>query len=199
MKSQKSKVKSKNIGLTLIEILVAMGIASIAGVLLLVIIVNSMGIFSQQSSKVSEGLNMNDAFSKMRGVIKQSSMVAQQYTEGSTTYTSGVNQLVLKIPSIDSSNNIIDLTFDYLIFYLDQNYLHLKTLPYSLSSRKSGDQILSTNVDSLVFKYLNSANPPAEVIPIDATKIRITIQLKQKINLGFETAIATSEANLLND
>ncbi len=189
----------RNTGLTLIEVLVAMGIATVAGLLLLVIIVNSAGLFSEQSSKVQTGLNINDALSSVRGNIKRASAVAVSYTSGSTTYTTGSNQLVLKVPSIDSSGNIITDTFDYFVFFLDQQTLHFKTFPDSLSSRKTTDQIFSTSVDSLIFRFFSSANPPVEVTPVDAAKIRITLVLKQRIGTNFAINTATSEANLRND
>lgn len=163
------------------------------------IIVNSAGIFTQQSSKVQTGLNINDALSSVRGNIKQASAVAVSYTSGSTTYTTGSNQLVLKVPAIDSSGNIITDTFDYFVFFLDQKILHFKIFPDSSSSRKASDRIFSTSVDSLEFRFFNSANPPVEVAPVNATKIHITLVLKQRVGTSFETNMATSEANLRND
>ncbi len=187
-------------GLTLLEVLVAMGIATIAGTLLMVIMINSAGLFSQQSSKVQQGLSINDALSTIRESIKQASSVADQYTNGSTTYTTGTNQLVLKVFSVDSSGNIVENTFDYFVFFLDQNSLRFKVFPDSLlSSRGMADQIFSTMVENLNFQYLNSAIPPIEVIPQNAAKVRISLTLKQKNGLNFETSTATSEANLRND
>jgi len=190
---------AKTKGLTLIELLVAMGIATMAGVLLLVIIVNSAGLFTEQSSKVQEGLNSNDTLSVLRGSIKQASSVAPSYTDGLTTYTSSTSQLVLKVSSIDSSGNIIDSLFDYFILYSDQGTVHLKIFPDAVSSRPGSDRILSTNVDNLIFQYLDSVNPPVEVSPISAAKVRVTLILSKKIGLNFTTSTATTEANLRND
>lgn len=186
-------------GLTLVEILVSLGIASIVGVLLLVIIVNSAGLYTKESSKVEQGLNINDALSQIRSTIKQASGVAAAYTDGSTIYTTGTTQLILKIASIDSSSNIIDNTFDYFIFFLDQKMLRFRVIPDALSSRKPMDQIFSTNIDSLKFQYFNSEIPPTEVSPVSASKIRITLTLKQRAGATTETNTATSEANLRND
>ena len=182
-------------GLTLIEVLISMGIAVVVGVLLLAIIVNSAGIFTKQSSKLSQGLNTNDALSKVRETIREANSVASSFT----IYTSGATQLLLKVPSIDSSNNIIADTFDYFIFFLDQKKLRLKTFPDTLSSRKPQDQIFSNNVDSLNFKYFDSAAPPSEVAPTSARKIRVSLTLRQKSGAEYETNTATSEASLRND
>lgn len=176
-----------------------MGIATLAGVLLVVIIVNSAGLFTKQSSKVSQGLNINDALSQMRGTVKISSSIAESFTDGSKAYTSDNDELVLKVASIDSSGNIIEDSFDHFVYLREANILRFKTYPSALSARRSADTILSTNLDFLGFTYLNSANPPVEVAPADATKVKITLALKQKNGLNFETLISTSEANLRND
>ncbi|MDO8573523.1 MAG: hypothetical protein Q7R77_02105 [Candidatus Daviesbacteria bacterium] len=188
-------------GLTLVEVLVAMGIATIVGGLLVVIIINSASLFSNQSSKIQAGLNINDTLSQIRGSIKQASAIANQYQDGPTTYTTGVNTLVLKVSSIDLSNNIIADTYDYFVFFKDQNFLRFKIFPnpHPASFRKAANQIFSNIVDSLTFQYFNSATPPAEVNPLDATTVKIILTLKQKVDAGFETHTATSEANLRND
>ena len=186
-------------GLTLVELLITMGISIIIGGLLTVIILNSAGLYYKESSKLTEGLNINDTLTKVRETIKESSSIATSYTQGSTTYTSGTTQLVLKVPSLDSSNNIISNTFDYFVFFLDTNKLRFKTFPDALSARKSQDQIFTTLLDSLSFKYLDNLNPPNEVTPNSAKKVLITIALKQKSGAKIETIIATSEAYLRND
>lgn len=189
---------SNNKGLSLIEVLVAMGIATVAGVLLVAVIVNSTGIFSQQSSKIQTGVNINDSLMNIRDIIKQASGIAETYTSGGTTYNTGTNQLILKVVSFDSSNNIIENTFDYFVILQDQNILRFKIYPDAQSSRKSADQIFSASLDSLNFQYFNAAIPPAEVVPAEAIKIRVSLKLKQKAGNGFEISTATSEAGLRN-
>lgn len=191
--------KKKQKGLTLVEVLVALGVSALVGTLLLVIITNSAGIFYKQASKVESGLNINDALVNFRENIKQSSSVAETYTYFSTTYNSGTTQLILKIASIDSSDNIIADTFDYFVYFLDEKKLRLKTFPGVGSSRKAQDRIFSTVVDSLLFEYLNSAFPPVSVNPTVALKVRITLTLKQKSGAGYDTQKVTSEVNLRNN
>lgn len=193
----------KERGVTLAEAIIALGIATVVGTLLLVVIVNSYGLFYKESSKVEQGLGINDTLAAVRESIKQATAIAASYTDGATTYTSGQQQIVLKIPSIDSLGNTISNTFDYFVFFLDpstgsgQVKLRFKIFPNALSSRKSADQIFSTQVNNLKFQYLDSAN--AEVIPTSAVKVKITLALRQKAGAAYEQNIATSEANLRND
>lgn len=198
MSNLKSQM-SNECGLTLAEAVIALGITAIVGALLLLIIVNSAGLFYKESSKVGQGVFANDALAKIKSSIKDSSAVVASYTFGSTTYTSSATQLVLKIPSIDSSGNIISNTFDYAVFLLDQDKLRFKFFPDSLSGAKAQDQLLSLNVKTLQIQYLNLANPPTEVAPTSATKVRVSLTLNQKAGRGFEQNISTSEANLRNE
>ena len=180
----------KQRGFTLVEVLIAMGISVIVGGLLMTIIVNSAGLFQSESSKLTQGLNINDALASVRVQIKQSSAI-----DGSST----AEKLVTKISSVDISNNVISNTFDNIVFFKDSNKLRLQVLPDSTSSRKAQDQIFSTSVDSLMFQYFNSATPPLAVAPNLATKVRISLTLKQQMGGKIETTVATSEASLRND
>ncbi|MBI2019148.1 hypothetical protein HYS95_00575 [Candidatus Daviesbacteria bacterium] len=188
-----------NKGLTLVEVLVAMGIVTVTGVLLVAVIVNSTGVFSKQSSKIQTGVSINDSLMQIRGAIKQASGIAETLTQGSATYTTGSDQLILKVISIDSSNNIIEETFDYFVIFQDQNILRFKIFPDAQSSRSSADKILSVSLDGILFQYFNSGIPPSEVTPAEATKIRVSLKLKQKAGSSFEINTATSEANLRNN
>jgi len=177
-----------------------MGVASLVGVLLLVIIVNSSGLFSRQSSKVSQGLTVNDALVTIRNNIKEAGSIAANYPEsGSPLYISGPTQLILKIPSTDVSGNIILSTFDYFVFFADLTKLRLKTYPNAASSRAAQDQIFMTNLKDLNFKYFNSSVPPQEVTSEQALKVTVTITVEQQSGAGIEGLTATSEAILRND
>lgn len=177
-------------GFTLVEIIIALSIATVVGGLLLTIMVGSAGLFHKESSKVNIGLNTNDGLSQVQRSIRQAYAV-----DG----TSSENQLVLQIPSHDLSGDIIPDTFDNFVFLSDANKFIFKVFPDPASSRQAQNQIFSTMVDSLTFKYYNSAIPPAEVVPNTAVKVSATLKLKQKSGQDFETSIATTEANLRND
>lgn len=187
-------------GITLVEALLTLGIAVVVGALLLVIMVNSFGLFYQQSGRLEQGLNVNDALVKTKETIRGASKVSSSYPEtGSPTYTSSSTQLVLKIPSINSSGDIISGVFDYFVFFKDNDKLRFKTFPDAQSSRKAQDQIFTTKLDNLIFEYFDAQIPPQTAQPNLAVKIKITLSLKQKAGAGIETNIATAEANLRND
>lgn len=187
-------------GLSLVELLIVIGVMTVVGVLLMVIIVNSAGLFTKESAKLQEGLNINDILVQVRSNIKNAGSIVGSYTSGSTTYTTGTTQLILQLSSLDSSNNIIPNTFDYYVYFLDLTRLRFKTFPDAASVRKAQDQIFSNIIDSLKFQYFDPGTPPTEVTPTTARKIRMTVTLKRKTTVNsYETNIATSEGNLRND
>ncbi len=186
-------------GFTLMEVLVTMGIAVLAGSLLLIIILNSAGLYYKQSSRLQEGLNINDFSNQIKASIKESNAVVTSYVADGVTYTSGTSQLILKIPSIDSTGNIISSAYDYFVYFSDNYLLRFKSFPDVSSSRKRADQVLSTSLNSLLFNYFDASVPPNEVAPASSKKIIVTLVLKQKSGTDFEINTATSEANLRND
>lgn len=178
-------------GITLIEVLVVMAISTIAGVLLVVIIVQSASLYTDQSVKVKRGLSINDALLKIRDTVKQAGSVAENYTNGGSTYTSGPGQLVLKVASVDPDGKIIGSAYDNFVVLLDQKILRFKSFPDPSSSRRSEDRVLADSADNLLFEYFNSASPPIEAPPFQASKVRVSLTIKG--------AVATSEAYLRND
>ncbi|TSC65369.1 MAG: Uncharacterized protein CEO21_428 [Microgenomates group bacterium Gr01-1014_80] len=186
-------------GVTLVEVIIATTVTVIVGSLLLSILVNNTGLFYQQSSRLNQGLGLNDSMAKIRSAVKEANAVAGGYPIVSPVYTSGATALVLRLPAIDSSGNKIFNVFDYGVFTVSQNRLYFKVYPDTAngSIRETADQVLTNNVDSVNFEYFDSAG--LAVTPASAVRVRVTLTLKQKAGKGYETNIATSEANLRND
>ncbi len=185
-------------GFTLMELLLVVTITTAVGILLVSILVQNSGLFYQQNSRISQGVGENDALSSFRENAKVAKAVAISYPEtGSAQYTSGPSQLVLKLAAIDSQSNVITGVFDFVVYYVTANRLYVKIFPGSGSTRQPINQILSNNVNSVTFSYLDQTAQP--VTPTSATKVRMMLTLAQKAGKAFETDVATSEADLRND
>ncbi len=187
-----------NKGFTLIELIIVLSVSAMVGLLLISMLVQNSGLFYIQNSRVIQGVGENDALSSFRTYTKVSKAVALSYPEtGSAIYTSGSSILILKLGSIDSSGNLIDNVFDYVVYYVSQNKLYIKIYPGTGSSRQAVNKILADNVDALNFTYLDATN--LAVSPSSATKVIMRLTLRQKAGTTYEINIATSEANLRND
>lgn len=185
-------------GFSLPEVITVSLMIALVGGLLLALMINNAGLFYQQSSKVSQGVGLNDSLAEIRSDIKQAIAIASQYpVSGSSQYTSSSTQLVLKFPGIDASGNIITNVFDYVVFFTENNKVKIKIFPDSLSQRKPQDRILSGNVSSLLFEYFDSTGQTTS--PSSAVKVKITIKLQTNTGSIKENSVASSEAKLRND
>lgn len=184
-------------GFTLLELMITTAIVGIVGTLLAMILVNNTGLFYQQSSKVTQGVGLNDSLTEVRSNIKEAQSVANSYVSGGTTYTSGPSELVLQLSSFDSSGNVIADTYDYVVFAKQSDQIRFKVFPNVASSRKSAEQILSLAVDQILFEYFDNAG--SSVSPASAVRVKLTLTLKQKAGKNFETNIATTEGYLRNN
>lgn len=190
----------KSYGFTLIEIIITMSVVVAVGALLFAILVGSTGFFYRQSSRFQQGLGINDSLVNIRGSIKEADLVALSYpASGTPLYSSNAANLVLRFQATDSSGNKIFNVFDYAVYTVTEGRLYFKVFPDTQngSSRKSADQVLTLNVSSINFEYLDTGNQ--SVAPNLSDKVRVTLTLMQKAGSGYETNIATSEANLRND
>lgn len=167
-------------GFTLMEIVVAMGISVIVSALLITILVRSSNVFYKQTTKVSQGVGINNALSRLREVTKEAQLV---------DVTSSASELVLKIPTVTSQGDFVENTFDLAIFMRDSDKLKYKLFPDSQSSRTAADEILAGSVDNFILQYFDKDGQV--VTPVSAVKIKMTLVLK--------TNIATTEAYLRND
>ena len=187
---------------SLIEIIIAMSIAVTAGTLLLKIMVDNSTLYTNQNAQVQQGLGLNDTLYKVRGRIKQAYGVALAYPEACTDnclYTSGQDTLVLKIPTVDDSDNVLTATYDYYIYYIDSRRFYEKARPNVNSSTNPYEQILAHEAESVSFNYLDALG--VSVLPnLDlAQKVRVTLTLKRNVGVNPEASTATSEAALRNN
>lgn len=190
-------MKSK--GFTLIEVLVAMGVSVIAGILILQIFVGNNNLFYDQTSRINQGSGLNNILATVTSDIKMSSAVASGYPPSSPTVLSGQNNLVLQIPSIDSSHSTIPNTYDYIVISPDPvnpNILRQQIYPDPQSSRNSANLVLAINLKQVSFNYLDDNNNT--VSPTAGTKINITVILNSE-HTSLPPASASARVNLRND
>lgn len=191
-------MKSGGFGFTLVELLIVMVLGIIISITLAAILINNSEIIYKQSSRVSQGLSLNDALTSIKNYIRQASSVAISYPETPpATYTSSSSQLVLKLAAIDSNGDIIQNTFDYVIYLKDGDKLKLLLIKDISSTRNALNSILAKNLDQLIFNYYDSTG--TSVIPQDAKRVKVSVSLNQKAGSKYETNVATGEANLRND
>lgn len=85
----------------------------------------------------------------------------------SATYTSSATALVLEIPSIDPSGNIIANTYDYAAFYTVGTNAYRLLAANTASKRSSGTKQLSSTVMSFTFAYNNTDFTKVSMVTTD--------------------------------
>lgn len=81
------------------------------------------------------------------------SAVLETHAFASATHTSTTTSLVLQIPSIDNSGNVIANTHDYAAFYFVGTSVYRLLEKNAQSARVAGTKLLSTTLGSLTFSY----------------------------------------------
>lgn len=131
----------------------------------------------EQASSQSSG-SASAVIREMESLIFPANAVLQMHVFSGATYTSSSTVLVLEIPSIDSSGNIIANTYDYAAFYSvgTNTYRLLET--NGSSARVSGTKQLSSTISALTFSYGNSDFTQVSTTTID---VQTQAQVKQNI------------------
>lgn len=122
MKTQKNTIR-RRMGFTLIELQMATAIACIALLTAVSIyifyrktyVIGSAVLDVYASSRVAMGWVAKD--------VRCAAQVVSSYTSG-TTYTTGDHAIVLQVPSIDTSGNVIKSYYDYIIYQLQGAQLY---------------------------------------------------------------------------
>lgn len=140
-------------GLTLVETVVVLGIFLAITAILAVFFLRFNSFFGYQSAVRDTAGSANTALDQMHTALLQATRVAASHTFSGTAYTSGTNVLVLQIPSIDASGNIIVGANDYEAFYATGAALYHTIDANPSSSRVSRTQKISSTVSTLSFTY----------------------------------------------
>ena len=142
-------------GFTLVETFVVISISVVA----LIALVNLFLIFNttygnQQAFMAAAG-SAGGAMNAFEAAIMPADQVLASHNFSGTTYSSNATTLILGLPAVNSSGNIIAGTEDYIAFYSSSAKLYRLTQAGAGSTRVSGLKELSTTLNSLSFTYDN--------------------------------------------
>lgn len=122
---------------------------------------------------------------------------AQSAEAAYDVYTSGANSIILKIPAIDNSKNILysgnTMLFDRIIYYYENDSIHKITIADPASIRYKENNINKT-IASKVLELSFSYDPDA----VSATLVTIHVTSHQEIGKLDRTISLTSKARLRN-
>ena len=141
-------------GFTLVETAVIIGITVIAllGLINLFLTFNSLYLY-QQAFIATSG-SASSAMNALETTVPPADHILASTTFSGKVYSSATTTLVLELPSIDSSGNIVAGKKDYVVFYASSTSLFYQTTQADAqSTRTSGTKLLSTTLNALSFTY----------------------------------------------
>jgi len=142
-------------GFTLLEtfIVIAISVVALAALSNLFIIFNNT--YGYQQAFMAGAGSASNAMNAIEAAILPADQVVASHSFSGTAYSSGATTLVLGLPSVDSSGNIIAGVSDYIVFYTSSTNLYRLTAAGAGSTRTSGLKKLSTTLFSISFTYDN--------------------------------------------
>jgi prepilin-type N-terminal cleavage/methylation domain-containing protein len=188
----------RNAAFSLTELLVVIAILTIVSGILVGIFIGGFRIFNQQSAIIETQGQAKLVTSTITRDVQQANRVLESRTFGTDTYITSSDTLILELPSIDSSQNIIEGKFDYEVFYLDPiepQKLKLKRETAPESSRRSETKTIANLIENLTFVYKKGN---IEVLPSESEIITIKVT-NSKTSYGklYSTSL-TGQAKLRN-
>jgi type II secretory pathway pseudopilin PulG len=187
---QNNKIKGDR-GFSGIETLVVVLVMLMLFMLLIQFYISYRASFSVLSANYDVGVTAGVVISETTEAIRLADKVIASRTISGTAYTTGANTLILELPSIDNSGNILIGKVDYLLFYITGSNIYKVIDPDASSSRKAGVTQLSGTATSFILSYDNGTASLAKRIEVD-------VQTSKTANNKTETAHLHDQVYLRN-
>lgn len=160
------KKRPNKLGFSLIEAIFALAIFIFVLVTFVVLYINFSKFYDRQQTEIKIGDSAREAVKELQNAALQADQIVASHTFSGTAYSTGQHAVVLEMPSVDGSGNIISGKHDYVVFYVTGGNLFRIVQADAASNRTSGQNQLSDAVSALTFTY-NSPNL-AEASKIDS-------------------------------
>ncbi|MFZ2500829.1 MAG: hypothetical protein WAW90_02455 [Minisyncoccia bacterium] len=166
-------------GFTLVETVIVVGMSACMMIAISALVLNF-------NKTLLYGNTSNQSFGSASALMREiesltlpANAILQTHTFGGATYISTSTSLVLEIPSIDSSGNVIANTYDYAAFYVVGTTSAYRLLqPNALSTRASSTKLLSSTLNSMTFSFSHTDFTQVSSTTVD---IQTRAQVKQDI------------------
>ena len=156
-------------GLTLLETVVAIAIASIILMIMGDIFIAQGRFFDIQQAVSETQIHAFRALDTAGPFLASADSILASRTINSQAYVTGTNTLIVRMPSIDDTGDVVAGSYDYLALGL--NPANPTQFMYDLQSaagtaRVSGKFVKALFVDKLIFRYNTVSPTSASVIDL---------------------------------
>lgn len=140
-------------GFTLVETIITVSMTAVIMLALANLYINFNSLYSYQQTFVATANAASSAVGAFNAAVLPANRVLASYDFSGTTLSTATTTLVLELPSMDASGNIIAGAYDYIGFYLNDTDLYERTLANASSARTTGIKRIAPLVDSLSFEF----------------------------------------------
>jgi hypothetical protein len=172
------KNRSNKSGFSFIEAIFASAILAFVLVAFVVVYINFFKFYNRQQAEMKLEDSARNIAKEVQNAALQSNQIASSHSFSGPVYNTDQDTLVLEIPSIDGSRNIVNEKYDYVVFYKTGENFYKLTEADAASSRASSLKQLSDSVVTLTFTY---NNPDLA----QANKIDANIQMQASVGGQF--------------
>lgn len=159
--------KNRLSGFTLLEVVIVLGIFVVMLFALVEFFIHYNTSFSFTQASVSTASSANAILNAVETYGMPADQVLASHVFASGTLSSGTTALILELPSIDASGNIIGGTYDYVAIYQSGTSAYAVVSPNAASSRRSATKTLATNLQTLTFTYDSASFPSVTKVIVD--------------------------------
>ncbi len=157
MKKAARRDRRSESGLTLIELLIVIAISAIIIVALLSLYIAGQKYFFNQNSRAD---TIEESRMPMAWISRDAREANGVFDGNFVAYNgiscqTGVNCLVLELPSIDGAGGLIPGTIDYFIYRIDQGRLQRIIDADGASAREDRTRIMADGVSGFALKYFD--------------------------------------------
>jgi hypothetical protein len=183
----KSSPQKSGAGFTLIEMILVifLGTLLLLGLFSLYDWHSKMYNYQQGLVRVSESAR-NSSQAILEHTTQAYRVVASQTING-TVYTSSSTALVLQLPAVDGSSNVVPGKWDHVVFFASGTNLYQIISPDPASSRMGGTRLLSDVLGEIEFTYDNG----------DFTQVRrVAVHIYTEIQVRDQTVTQDLQQNI---
>ena len=151
--------KINNRGITLIETMIGLAISALLVVILSYCLIIVLRLNEAQKTVSALTSSTDRGIYRISSSIQQSSQILSSAVISGTTHTTSSSALVLKIPTVNSSGQIISGSYDTVVYRRnpsDLSELQEITDAEVGSARFDGTHLIARFVTNLLFRYNNS-------------------------------------------
>lgn len=215
----KTIFRLNNKGYTLVEMMVVVFLIGIVTTVVSTLFVNGFRTYNEQSEAAGLQVKSRHELNRMKSDILEAKEIVAQYPEtGAATYTTGINEIVIAIPStVGVNNNWVEIPpntgkfyYDYVIYKRfatipSDNKLYKRVIPNPMLAadpdpnkkpkrKAEAERAIASNVTVLSFTYYKLNGPTwSELPPSD-----ISNASRVKTNLTLQKTIRTKTINYAN-